>query len=86
MRLPLQNRMRNRVEDGVTVDEFLPKSMLEIDPMLELEPMEVATMAYQLWRERGCPYGSPMNDWYEAERRIEAGPELATHGTGPREN
>ena len=66
--------------------EDLPKSEPELDPTLELETIEVAIMAYQLWEERGCPYGSPMNDWHEAERRIKGGPELTTNGTGPRGN
>jgi Protein of unknown function (DUF2934) len=78
--------MRNRVEDGVTVDEDLSKSEIELDPMLELEPMEVAIMAYQLWEVRGCPYGSPEDDWYKAERRIKAPPEPERNGTRPRGN
>ena len=54
--------------------------------MLELEPMEVAIMAYQLWELRGCPYGSPEDDWYEAERRIKASPEPERNGARPRGN
>jgi hypothetical protein len=27
-------------------------------------------LAYGLWQERGCPYGSPELDWLEAERRL----------------
>jgi hypothetical protein len=26
--------------------------------------------AYELWMERGCPDGSPEEDWYVAEREI----------------
>jgi hypothetical protein len=29
---------------------------------------EVADLAYQRWVERGCPQGSPEEDWFEAER------------------
>ena len=74
------------------MDEDLPKSELEVEPIIELEPMpelepmEVAIMAYQLWELRGCPYGSPDDDWYEAERRIKAWPERDANGVGPREN
>jgi hypothetical protein len=28
---------------------------------------EIATVAYQLWLERGCPIGSDQEDWYRAE-------------------
>mgnify|MGYP003387250970 CR=1 FL=1 len=29
-----------------------------------------ASLAYQLWQERGCPEGSCDQDWYEAELRL----------------
>jgi Protein of unknown function (DUF2934) len=31
---------------------------------------QIATRAYQLWQERGCPIGSPEQDWLEAERQL----------------
>jgi hypothetical protein len=31
---------------------------------------EIAELAYELWLNRGCPSGSPEEDWFEAERRI----------------
>jgi hypothetical protein len=30
----------------------------------------VADLAYQLWQERGCPIGSPEQDWYRAEQEL----------------
>jgi Protein of unknown function (DUF2934) len=33
---------------------------------------EIATLAYELWRARGCPYGSPEEDWSRAESEIRA--------------
>ena len=30
----------------------------------------LAKLAYGLWEERGCPYGSPEIDWLEAERKL----------------
>lgn len=29
---------------------------------------EIAVLAYRYWQERGCPEGSPEEDWYRAER------------------
>lgn len=72
--------MRDRVEDVVTADEDLP----EIE--FELDPTDVAIIAYQLWEQRGCPYGSPDDDWYKAERRIKARPEPDGNGAGSRKN
>jgi hypothetical protein len=31
---------------------------------------DVAKLAYVLWQQRGCPYGSPDQDWFEAERKL----------------
>ena len=31
----------------------------------------IAELAYYLWRERGCPNGSPEEDWYKAELIID---------------
>ena len=31
----------------------------------------IAELAYYLWRERGCPNGSPEEDWYRAELIID---------------
>jgi hypothetical protein len=32
---------------------------------------EIAALAYQLWMDRGCPEGSPHEDWFEAERQLQ---------------
>jgi Protein of unknown function (DUF2934) len=31
---------------------------------------DLAKLAYALWEQRGCPYGSPEVDWLEAERNL----------------
>jgi hypothetical protein len=31
---------------------------------------DIANLAYALWQERGCPDGSPEEDWYDAEYRL----------------
>jgi len=30
----------------------------------------IAKRAYQLWVQRGCPEGSPEEDWYRAEKEL----------------
>jgi hypothetical protein len=32
--------------------------------------LDIAALAYELWQQRGCPEGSPEQDWYEAERKV----------------
>jgi hypothetical protein len=31
---------------------------------------DVEDMAYQLWQQRGCPEGSPEEDWFAAEQML----------------
>ena len=31
---------------------------------------EIAIRAYHLWQERGCPIGSPEEDWFTAEEEL----------------
>jgi hypothetical protein len=35
---------------------------------LDLE--ETQRLAYQFWLERGCPIGSPEQDWFRAEEEL----------------
>lgn len=35
-----------------------------------LEHERIATLAYLYWQQRGCPEGSPDDDWLRAERYI----------------
>jgi hypothetical protein len=30
----------------------------------------IGNLAYRYWQERGCPAGSPEEDWYRAEREL----------------
>lgn len=32
----------------------------------------IGKRAYELWLERGCPEGSPEEDWYSAEKELRA--------------
>ncbi len=38
----------------------------------QLDHTAVAELAYRCWEERGCPSGSPEEDWYRAEARLRA--------------
>ena len=35
--------------------------------------VEIAALAYELWKARGCPEGSAQDDWLSAEERLRAG-------------
>ena len=38
---------------------------------------EIAALAYRLWTERGCPIGSPEEDWFRAEAELSGRKEAA---------
>ena len=42
--------------------------MVLLDPAAHHEA--VAQLAYRIWEERGCPHGSPEQDWYRAEKEV----------------
>lgn len=33
---------------------------------------EIAALAHSLWEARGCPSGTPDEDWFNAERTLKA--------------
>ena len=55
-----------------------PKSAGTKEPKSSIQPAaaenstdaQIAMLAYQLWQERGCPIGSPEEDWLRAEREL----------------
>ena len=40
---------------------------------LEIEPEEIARLAYSYWEERSSEEGSAEEDWLRAERQLRAG-------------
>ena len=34
------------------------------------DPRRTALLAYEFWRARGCPEGSPEQDWFLAEEQL----------------
>jgi hypothetical protein len=40
---------------------------------VEIEPEEIARLAYSYWEARNCEDGSPEEDWLRAERQLRAG-------------
>jgi Protein of unknown function (DUF2934) len=55
--------MRNTSNDGT---EITTEETTAMDSNFN----EVAALAYRLWNERGCPLGSPEEDWFRAEQEL----------------
>jgi hypothetical protein len=46
------------------------ESKRKISATPDPEPDHIAELAYSLWESRGCPIGSPEEDWYKAEQEL----------------
>ena len=38
---------------------------------VELSDTEIAARAHELWKQRGCPVGEPLLDWYTARAQLQ---------------
>jgi len=52
---------------------------VRVTPSSTVSHDEVARLAYQLWTDRGRPWGSPWSDWFPAEARLK-GPDIVGLG------
>jgi len=43
---------------------------------------DIAALAYSLWEERGCPIGSPEEDWHRAEQTLKPRRSAESAGAG----
>jgi hypothetical protein len=57
--------VQKTTESPVSVPAHSPASQAHDVPRRE----DVANLAYQLWKERGRPEGSPDEDWFRAEKQ-----------------
>lgn len=59
--------------DTRTAQEAVPPDASESEGLASVkppDPEQVAALAHQYWQERGCPSGSPDEDWFRAERAL----------------
>jgi len=54
------------------LNKLAPESQRKDRATAALEPGgdRVAELAYTLWESRGCPIGSPEEDWFKAEEEL----------------
>lgn len=68
---PAQKPLAERKFDKSSVSEQEPPTEYVEEPFREqglngLDHEDVAVLAYELWTDRGCPQGSPDDDWFHA--------------------
>jgi hypothetical protein len=56
--------MKTSVAKPITMPNEVPPSEYSIPDE------DIARLAYAYWQARGCPIGSPEEDWYRAEAEL----------------
>lgn len=60
-----------------------PNEFPEERPLRAPTNQQIAALAHELWRERGCPEGSDVDIWLEAERQLNGAPPAARSHRDP---
>jgi hypothetical protein len=55
---------------AVTVNSSIVNLADAVDTTHVFDAKEIEVRAYLSWLERGCPEGSPQEDWYRAEKEL----------------
>jgi DUF2934 family protein len=61
---------RTRIDVALDSASKNPKKPARIDSPQHERKEEIAALAYDLWHARGCPDGSPEEDWFRAEQNL----------------
>lgn len=61
-------KMRNADAAQVTIKP--QEAVVKTVPLKPPSDERVAGLAYHFWTQRGCPIGSPEEDWYRAEDEL----------------
>lgn len=48
-----------------------PELVPDVGGPAPVEHEEIARLAYSYWEARGCPEGSPQEDWFGAEQELQ---------------
>lgn len=67
---PVRNSTVNQSEEEPSPMAFLPS-----------DEDAIAKLAYDLWIERGCPEGSPEEDWFRARGLLHTGRAVSASST-----
>jgi hypothetical protein len=64
-------KQRNKNDPTIDPSTITRNASAQIDGNGQRETEQIATLAYQLWLDRGGPHGSPEEDWLRAERELQ---------------
>jgi hypothetical protein len=61
-----------------------PMTQPTTSPRVQIPRDRIAQRAYEKWMKRGCPHGTDVQDWIEAERELVAEMARSSTPTGGR--
>ncbi len=64
-------KQRNKPDPTIDPSTKTLNACARIDGNGQKETEQIATLAYQLWLDRGGPHGSLEEDWLRAERELQ---------------
>lgn len=63
--MPVTHRQTAETERTPVIDDRIGEEQQNED-----FHQDIARLAYAIWQDRGCPHGSDVEDWLEAERQL----------------
>jgi hypothetical protein len=63
--MPVTHRQTAEIERNPVIDDRIGEEQQN-----ENFHEDIARLAYAIWQDRGCPHGSDVEDWLEAERQL----------------
>ena len=63
-------KQRIRTARGSNSVTVISSQSARIGPPEPENQEEIAALAHALWQARGCPHGSPEEDWFQAKREL----------------
>jgi len=63
---------RNRLESRLNRLRRILEGLAGLRSMITPGEKDIAALARVLWEARGCPQGSPQEDWFRAERNLKS--------------
>ncbi len=65
-------KQRGKLTERTDSSEGSVEQPARTDDRTQLDSAAIAALAYELWQDRGCPEGSPEEDWSRAEQELHA--------------
>lgn len=67
------HQRRPQMPDGKAedVERAIPGNVIDAAEQNAADPEEVRRLAYRYWEQRGCPVGTPEEDWVRAEAELQ---------------